>query len=94
MPHEPETLSNSSVVELARYETCELRGAPQSQPLNMDLRVFIEVTNSSYSIDKPPRITAMCSESEIIHPMETRELTRALIQSRYSEIGVDPFEVL
>ena len=56
------------------------------------MHVFTEVTNSSYFIDKPPRITIMCSESKTIHLMKTRELTRALIWSRYSETSVDPLE--
>ena len=34
----------------------------------------------------------MCSESEITHPMETKVLTRALIQRRYYETSVDPLE--
>ena len=51
-----------------------------------------EVTSSSYSIDKPPRITTICSKYKTIHPMKTKELTRALIRSRYFETGVDPLE--
>ena len=74
-------------------ETHEPRGEPQSQPLKMDPRMFREVKNTSYSVDKPPRIAAMCLESEIAHPMETKALTRALIR-RYSKTDVDPLDVL
>ena len=57
-------------------------------------RVLTEVTNALYSVDKPLRMTAICSESKIVHPIETKALIRALIRRRYSETGVDPLEVL